>query len=168
MPLVHRIVKTFERSMANRLEYDDLVAIGTIALWRATVEYEPSRGTFMPFAWACIRRALLSEKQDSRRKKIIPPRKTQSVDVTDDGSEPLQLRARCEDADELLDRARANRQIRLAVVTLPVNLRAVIESRADGETLETIGERVGITREAVRLREKTAMRMIREKIGVGS
>ena len=125
-----------------------------LALIRAARLYDPARGPFGAYAGRCIWRRLLWERR--RAWRVVRPASLDLMTGREGGTlaavPPVA-------AEELMD-------LGPALARLEPWQRALIAHRFwDAETLEEIGRRDGLTREAVRLRLANTLKALRKALG---
>ena len=148
------------RQWTAGVAYADLEQEGRMALWRAIMSYDPSRGwAFSTYAWVAIERCIWRliarwERKTGPHLLLEPPN-------------PLAL------AEKRLDVSQRNHVLREIVQCLSPRLRLVIRAAygLDGEgarSLAAIGRELGISRERVRQLHNEALRQLRRPDRSGS
>ena len=142
--LVHMVVR---RQWLLTLEFEEALQAGRWGLWRAILVYDPEQGTtFGTYAYkAIMRHVWAAVKIERRRKRREVPIGVLVVTFYQAGSDPAWLREQQEIRESLLELVRR----------LPKRLRRVITAYyglngKEPETLQTIGEELGICTERVR------------------
>lgn len=189
--LVHWAIKRFGYAKLGRgaIDYDDLASAGHLGLIRAAELFRPELGAFSTYAvqWIrqCVRRELenmnstvrvpvyLQEKRRREQRKVLPVVRSLDAplrgadesdatlaDVTSDPDAPASdeiadARGGAARLAELMDRARLGPRDRL-----------VLRLRAQGVTLEEVGERLALSRERIRQLERDALTRLRRAAGV--
>jgi len=129
---------TVQRQWLGRLLYQDAVQEGRIALWRALVRYDASRGTLSSYAVVGIERAVWRAARRARR----------------GAAEQLEgeITGGAADMAGEIDRVTEQVQVETLVAALPPRLRDVISWRygldkAGGATFQEIGARLGVSKQ---------------------
>lgn len=155
-------------------DFDELYGEAVIALHRAAVRYDPTRGTIAqymrftaPRALGLVRRGLDAPVHQPHGVSV---RRADPV-VRDDGEVVPAVDLLVDEdpiADELADQRERVAVVLRAVERLPAAQRALVRARwltDDGEVpIEAAGRRMGLRREAARQLEKRALRALRETI----
>jgi RNA polymerase primary sigma factor len=142
--LVQRVV---QRQWLLTLPYEEALQAGRWGLWRAIMGYDPEQGTtFGTYAYKAIMRQIWAAvKIERRRKRREVPIGVLVVICYQAGTDPAWLREQQEIRESLLG----------LVKRLPKRLRRVITAcyglnGKDPETLQTIGDEIGVCAERVR------------------
>lgn len=154
--LVHFVV---QRQWLFTLPYEEAVQAGRRGLWRAILGYDPGWGrTFATYAYVAIMKyvwaAVKSEQQRLRREV---PLASLVVYFYQPAADPAGLR----------DQQEIRRSLRALVKRLPKRLRLVISAYyglqgATPQTLQAIGDQLGLTRERVRQLRNEALVWLRQ------
>jgi RNA polymerase sigma factor (sigma-70 family) len=154
--LVHFVV---QRQWLFTLPYEEAVQAGRRGLWRAILGYDPGRGSaFATYAYVAIMKyvwaAVKSEQQRLRREV---PLASLVVYFYQPAADPAGLR----------DQQEIRRSLRALVKRLPKRLRLVIRAYyglqgASPQTLQAIGDQLGLTRERVRQLRDEALVWLRQ------
>jgi len=154
--LVHFVV---QRQWLFTLPYEEAVQAGRRGLWRAILGYDPGRGrTFATYAYPAIMKyvwaAVKSEQQRLRREV---PLASLVVYFYQPAADPAGLR----------DQQEIRRSLRALVKRLPKRLRLVISAYyglqgPTPQTLQAIGDQLGLTRERVRQLRNEALVWLRQ------
>jgi RNA polymerase sigma factor (sigma-70 family) len=154
--LVHFVV---QRQWLLTLPYEEAVQAGRHGLWRAIMGYDPGRGrTFATYAYVAIMKyvwaAVKSEQQRLRREV---PLASLMVYFYQPAADPAGLR----------DQQEIRRSLRALVKRLPRRLGFVIRcyyglQGQERQTLQAIGEQLGLTRERVRQLREEALVWLRQ------
>lgn len=158
-------------------DIQDLVQEGRIAIGEADVRFDEARGfKFLTFARWYIEKRIRRFVQNHRDTIRIPvhlagkvriPTVSLDAPIGDDdhGSTVADLVGVCEDHAKGLADEETSDLLRRAMKRLPKPHQAVIKARFfDGLTLEEAGNRLGVTREAIRQREVKALTKLRRSI----
>jgi len=154
--LVYLVV---QRQGLLTLPYDEALQAGRRGLWRAILGYDPGRGkAFATYAYPAIMRAVWAAvKAERRRLRREVPLSSLVVYCYQTGLDPAERRERQEIAQSL----------RALVRRLPERLRLVIQAYYglegnDPQTLQTIGQQLGLTRERIRQLRNEALMWLRQ------
>ncbi|HZZ79836.1 MAG TPA: sigma-70 family RNA polymerase sigma factor [Gemmataceae bacterium] len=157
--LAYRVAWSWHRQGA-RLDVGDLIGAGMLGLVYAARTYRPDvigKGgtpvTFSTWATRCIINAIIGAEKAERRHASC------SLDVEDREIDPADGRDDFERAD-----ARLTAPELLGIVD--ERKAGILMARAEGFTLQEIADRDGVSRERIRVLEKTAIEMIRETVSV--
>lgn len=141
------------------LPYEEAVQAGRWGLWRAIMGYDPEQGTsFGTYAYkAIMRQVWAAVKMERRRKRREVPIGVLVVTCYQAGSDPAWLREQQEIRESLLE----------LVKRLPKRLRRVITAYyglngKEPQTLQTIGEELGMCGERVRQLRNEALVWLRQ------
>ena len=136
-----------QRQWLFTLPYEEALQAGRWGLWRAIMGYDPEQGTtFGTYAYKSIMRQVWAAvKMERRRKRREVPIGVLVVTCYQAGADPAWLREQQEIRESLLE----------LVKRLPQRLRNVITAYyglngEEPQTLQTIGEELGICTERVR------------------
>ena len=155
--LVRAVIR---RQWTGGVAYADLEQEGRLALWRAIMSYDPTRGwAFSTYAWVAIKRNIWQEVAQWEKKT--------GAHNLPEPPNPLTL------AEKRLDVSQRDNVLREMVQCLPPRLRLVIWAAygLDGEgarSLAAIGRELGISRERVRQLHNEALRQLRRPDRSGS
>jgi len=147
--LVHAVVR---RQRLGNLTYAEAVQAGRIGLWRAILNYDPSRGTtFSSYAWPAIARAI--QQEVARASPSLVPQTNLSIPQDD---EP----------EDFLHQAEVHVALHRLVDRLPPKLREVVVAYygLNGEpplSLRKLGHLFGLSHEAIRQRLLSALVWLR-------
>jgi len=154
--LVHFVV---QRQWLLTLPYEEAVQAGRHGLWRAILGYDPGRGrAFSTYAYPAIMKyvwAAVKSEQPRLRREV--PLASRVVYLYRTGDDPAGMREQQE----------IRRSLRDLVKRLPTRLRLVIcayyglQGPAP-QTLQAIGEQLGLTRERVRQLRNEALVWLRQ------
>jgi len=154
--LVYRVV---QRQWLLTLPYEDALQAGRWGLWRAIMSYDPEQGTtFGTYAYKSIMRQVWAAvKMERRRKRREVPMGVLVVICYQAGTDPAWLRRQQEIRESLLE----------LVKRLPKRLRRVITAYyglngKEPQTLQTIGEELGMCGERVRQLRNEALVWLRQ------
>jgi RNA polymerase sigma factor for flagellar operon FliA len=170
--MVNRYLK---RYFVGSMEREDLVSWGMIGLVQAARAWDPERGhSFSTLACRAIERALVRGVR--REWRPDEARATVSLDaaIFDEGSDGGEerfielLRAR-DDVEDRIVAFETGSAVRAAMAALPPEHREVIRRHYfNDEPVRDIARDLGLTRQAVYLREKMALRQLRAALGEGT
>lgn len=156
--LIHAVIR---REGSGLLTYEEALQAGRIGLWRAILNYDPTRGTaFSTYAWVAIgrhiRRAAAGTAGDSRYQLVPCPH----------GLAEPSSRGLAEDLDESVERALIHKALFTLLSQLPHRLHQVIVARygLDGHpprTLRQLGVELGLSHERIRQLQQDALAWLR-------
>lgn len=166
--MVNRYLK---RYFVGSMEREDIVSWGMIGLVQAARAYDPSRSaSFSTMACLAIERAII--RGVNREWRPDEARATMSLDAGmfeaagEGGDRFVDLVASDEDVEGRLLASETGLAVRQALAELPSEQRELIERHYFGdEPVRDIARDKGVTRQAIYLREKLALRRLREKLG---
>ena len=176
LPLVVNIAKRnhqIYRGYGSRVSMDALISAGNLGLMAAVSKFKVPRGLRMiTFAYRAIDWECRKEAIGSFRAMVGPKRQKEGYDktvaVNTAGLDSLE--DFCYE-DEFVDDVEYRDQLAYVMKSmgcLDERQQDVLLSRAKGETLESIGNRYGISKERVRQVERGALRDIRRAIGIAA
>jgi RNA polymerase sigma factor (sigma-70 family) len=154
--LVHLVVR---RQWLFILPYDEAVQAGRYGLWKAVLGYDPGRNkTFAAYAYPAIMREVwrVVKGERQRLEREVPQALLVAYFYQPD-DDPAQLR----------DQQEVAASLRALVKRLPPRLREVIEAYyglqgQEPQTLQSIGQPLGLTRERVRQLRNEALVWLRQ------
>ena len=170
-------VRAARRQRRSRIDYEDLVQEGLLALYVAALAYEPSKGSFGAYARVVVRRRVVRAAVEGRLPVKVDPDRWLAARAADarseiaavsenpvvvhpDGALVLDGIASPErDAEREADHAIAARHLR----ALPERERRIVEQRSQGRSLDAVGSELGLSRERTRQLERQALRTLRER-----
>jgi RNA polymerase sigma factor for flagellar operon FliA len=166
--MVNRHLK---RYFVGTMEREDLISWGMIGLVQAARAWDPSRsGSFSTMACLAIERAII--RGVNREWRPDEARATVSLDAglfddAGEGSERfVDLLRGDEDVEGQILASETGLTVREALAQLPEDQRELIERHyLRDEPVRDIAREMGVTRQAIYLREKLALRRLREKLG---
>lgn len=161
-PLVRKWARYYYPQLRDHYSLDDLIAEGTVAVWRSTSTWSPDVGaTFGQYARAGIKRALRSMVMRTARRRRLGP----MIVVNAEGEEALdEVAASTPSPDQNLADLATKKVVRTVLAKLPLMHRLVLRTRFfDGKTLDETGQLLGVTRERARQIESQALRSIRKR-----
>jgi RNA polymerase sigma factor (sigma-70 family) len=154
--LVHLVV---QRQWLLTLPYDEALQAGRRGLWRAILGYDPGRGkAFAAYAYPAIMREIwLAVKRERRRLAQEVPQSLLVAYFYQPGVDPAQLR----------DQQEVGSSLRALVKRLPPRLGVVIQAYyglhgQEPQTLQSIGQQLGLTCERVRQLRNEALVWLRQ------
>jgi RNA polymerase primary sigma factor len=196
LPMIRRMAR---RYAGRGITHDDLVNDGVLGLLRAVVDFDPGKGSFVPWARLWIRQSLQQAVAERSRPFRLPTNVLWDIHELKQARERLLATlGREPDDQELADAlgwaagrvaeiVRAERidydegamdlvacpladaeyervlerlaltQLRPLLLRLTEREREVLAARAEGESLRTIGRRLGVSGERVRKIEQQAI-----------
>lgn len=157
---------------ADASEHDDLIQEAMIALARAVVSYDPSKGALSTHSHYQMFSAVT--RHAHRRHIIYTPEHTWCVGGRDDARR-LAVAARSMQSRQLTPRmairsttpadeaaaAEQSEWLRREIESMDEQMRMVLTMRLDGATFQTIADDMGMQRERVSLIEKRAVGLLR-------
>ena len=156
--LIHAVIR---REGSGPLTYEEALQVGRIGLWRAILNYDPTRGAaFSTYAWVAIRRHIhraAARAAGDSRYQLTP--------YHHGLAEPSRGRL-AEDLDESVEQTLIREALFALLSQLPHRLRLVIVTRygLDGHpprTLRQIGAQLGLSHERIRQLEQDALAWLR-------
>ncbi|HEY3500727.1 MAG TPA: sigma-70 family RNA polymerase sigma factor [Polyangiaceae bacterium] len=161
-PLVRKYALRALPKCWGLVDLDDLVAMGTIALWSAIESYKPELGAFGPYVTRCVRHSMGACVTAARRRRRIPTWATNSLDDDNDPTAHL-LADRAPLPEHVVSLAETVRPVLKRVETLSSRERAIIRLRylKDDQTLRELGEGFGVSHERARQLETIALKKLR-------
>lgn len=164
--MVNRYLK---RYFVGSMEREDLVSWGMIGLVQAARAFDPTRSaSFSTMACLAIERAII--RGVNREWRPDEARATVSLDAgpfEEEGADRfVDFLAGDEDVESRIVASETGLAVRQALAELPEDQRELIERHyLQDEAVRDIAREMGVTRQAVYLREKLALRHLREKLG---
>jgi RNA polymerase sigma factor FliA len=167
--MVNRYLK---RYYVGSMEREDLISWGMIGLVQAARAWDPSRGTaFTTLACRAIERMIVRGVR--REWRPDEARATVSLDanLSDDHSEEVRERfvdllPADEDLEGQIVASETGLTVRQALEELAPEQRDLLHRHYfEDEPVREIAQNLGLTRQAVYLREKLALRQLRQKLG---
>jgi RNA polymerase sigma factor (sigma-70 family) len=146
---------------------DDVRAVAHAALHRAALAFDPARGAFEAYAARAIRNALNSlHQKEARHARQHLPEADLAVSASTEGSTAPSQRLPDEFQDVLGQvRSQESRRVLESVLaTLSARSRQILALVAEGHSYAEIGERFGISKQAVHKAATSAMDQIREQL----
>ncbi len=158
-----------------RLDYEDLMQEGRLALLRADEQYDPQRGVkFLTYATLAIQRAMSEHARHFAHPMKIPRLRggrrivvsciSFDAPLLDDGSRST-LADRLPEHEAEVGLSQMNDLMSLAeqaLLKLKPQQQAVLKARfLDGRKLHEVGKDYGVTRERIRQIESKALRLLR-------
>ncbi len=163
LPLVRHVAGQYARKLSWLHDYDDLVAMGQLAVWKCTIPYREDGGaSFKTYAYITLvhRYELLRRTGRAIKRKGL----VYSLDDTNEESgEPRHQHATDEQSQDAIFEQGEGRSLLQGVMgRLTQRQRYVIEQRfVEERTLEDIAGDWGVSRERVRQIEKIAVGKLR-------
>jgi RNA polymerase sigma factor for flagellar operon FliA len=164
--MVNRYLK---RYFVGTMEREDLISWGMIGLVQAARAWDPSRSrSFSTMACLAIERAII--RGVNREWRPDEARATVSLDAgpfEEEGSERfVDFLQGDENVEAQILASDTGMAVRQALAELPEDQRELIERHyLHDEAVRDIAREMGVTRQAIYLREKLALRHLREKLG---
>lgn len=168
LPLVRKMAGRFMSRLGRYYEYEDLVSIGQLALWKASGTYFTNQGaSFGTYSYHAVAHAFGGLIDRYRTRIRAGSRREESLSEFDDDETPdRQLSAPGFLADVLLEIEHDRQALQAALQTLSPRYRQVIAARfVEEQSLEEIATDLGVTRERVRQLELKALTKLRKSLG---
>lgn len=183
LPLVVSIAKKYA---LNSEELQDYVQVGSLQLLRVIQRFDPDLGfNLSTYATHSLRQIL--HRYRNARHLISMPDNAWSNESTREAAlkaqmvlsihEPIRLESdgdaillsqvmasEPDDHDALMDQRQVVDRVQAAIKMLPPRERDVVERRTNGEKLQEIGNRLGVSKERVRQIETKAHAILREHL----
>jgi RNA polymerase sporulation-specific sigma factor len=146
---------------------DDIRAVARAALHRAACAFDPARGTFEPFAAQAIRNALntLHQKEARHARQHVAEADLVGHAITEGSTSPSQ---RLPDvALDVVSQVRSDESRRVLeklLAELPARTRQILALIAQGHSYAEIGEKLGVSKQAVHKTAAAAMDHIRSQL----
>ncbi len=180
--LVHTVVNGYFDVGAGTVAFsrEDAMQSGNIGLLKAAAKYDPAKGAFSTYAMYWIRDSIQEALDNSSRTISIPrhvrraahakgfdyPREGTSLDdmsIVPDAEDTAEIAYSAPDQDSAACDNQVGRDIKSAMASLTANERFVLEQIYFKETTQkVVAARLGVTREWVRLLEKSALKKMKE------
>jgi RNA polymerase sigma factor (sigma-70 family) len=147
---------------------DDVRAVAHAALHRASLAFDPARGAFEPYAARAIRNALnsLHQKEARHARQVVPEADLALAAFTTTGSTAPSQRLPDEFQD-VLSQVRSQESRRVLenlLASLPVRTQQILALVAEGHSYAEIGERLGVSKQAVYKAAAAALGSLREQL----
>ena len=147
---------------------DDVRAVAHAALHRAALAFDPARGAFEAYAARAIRNALnsLHQKEARHARQIVPEADLALAAFTTTGSTAPSQRLPDEFQD-VLSQVRSQESRRVLenlLATLPARTQQILALVAEGHSYAEIGERLGVSKQAVHKAAAAALGSLREEL----
>jgi RNA polymerase sigma factor (sigma-70 family) len=147
---------------------DDVRAVAQTALLRAARAFDPARGAFEPYAAQAIRNALnsLHQKEARHARQIVPEADLALAAFTATGSTAPSQRLPDEFQD-VLSQVRSQESRRVLenlLASLPARTQQILALVAEGHSYAEIGERLGVSKQAVHKAAAAALGSLREQL----
>jgi RNA polymerase sigma factor (sigma-70 family) len=147
---------------------DDMRAVAHAALHRAALAFDPARGAFEAYAARAIRNALnsLHQKEARHARQHLPEADlAPAATTTEGGTAPSQRLP--DEFQDVLSQVRSQESRRVLenlLAALPERTRQILALVAEGHSYAEIGERLGISKQAVHKAATTAMVSLRDQL----
>ena len=146
---------------------DDVRAVAHAALHRAALAFDPARGVFEAYAARAIRNALNSlHQKEARHARQHLPEADLAVSATTEGSTSPSQRLPDEFQD-VLSQVRSQESRRVLenlLAALPARTRQILALVAEGHSYSEIGERLGVSKQAVHKAAAAALDNLRGQL----
>jgi len=180
LPLL--LLKRLHRPHASVDDANDLMQTGRLALYKAALKHDPARATFSTYAYVpawrdmCQQNRFLQGRMYSRNdtittkslkreadKRLIPVSQLPGHEFPGLHAGILE-RTTAEEEELPADREERVSKLReLLLSLLPERERTVIALRLDGQGLQEIGERLGVTKQRVGQIEQQALKRLQQR-----
>jgi DNA-directed RNA polymerase specialized sigma subunit len=156
LPFAMKLANKFARQYPFlRMEFESAAAYGVC---RAAKYYNPTRGSFMTLAHLAIQRTLFACLEMERKKSPTSFRQATTVDTNGEFLDPVELLAAPEQPDSLV----ITELVEIGISAIRGRLdREIFTRYAQGETFNTLGKEMGITRQRASQQAKQAARVAR-------
>jgi len=181
----NKVIKSFDRyilrvaSRFNQPEYlQDLIQIGRMAALDASTKYDSSKGTIIAYTTTYIKYQMMNFLTENVRTIRIPNNKVTQVSIptislntpiNDDGDTVEDLIPSI-DSDIYPEQNEALKSLYLALSQLKPQYQLIVRMYFDLDdnnkpmTLQAIGDKLGISKEAVRQQLEKAIKKLKEKM----
>jgi RNA polymerase sigma factor (sigma-70 family) len=162
-------VIAFDYANIPGIQLSDAVSEATAALLRACDGFDPSRGEFTPYAARAIRNALNSLYAKQLRMARLFPRSLDDppfgADALDESnSGPLDYPDSKQDVRKNIKRRETNSVLREILRTLSPREQLIIEHMRLGHSLAEIGDKLGVSKQAVHKVSSPALAKVRNAL----
>ncbi len=146
---------------------DDVRAVAHAALHRAALAFDPARGEFGPYAARAIRNALnsLHQKEARHAQRHLPEADLVVTDSTGGSTAPSQQLP--DEFQDVLSQVRSQESRRVLenlLASLPARTQQILALVAEGNSYAEIGERLGVSKQAVHKAAAAALGSLREQL----
>ena len=151
MGLVYSIAKDFYSNMpGERLDFDDLVSDGKIALIRALRGWNPEKGAFSTYATAVIKNDLIKTYQAQKEQSVEKAILDEPTDWEEEGGETGTSQVKDEDLASDMDTYLAKNDTAAALESALASIadpriRACLNGMKNGRSYRDIASELGIT-----------------------
>lgn len=135
-----------------RGERDDAVQAAVLRCWQCAAKHDPERGTEEAY-WAWLTRFEFTQHAMRKRNRRVGGVPLRSVHAVAEGEPVVAAAALAEEVAEL----------RSVMETIP-GAELWLMRLYNGETLQRVGEDLGMSRQAVHLRREVALRLLRDRM----
>ena len=147
---------------------DDVRAVAHAALHRAAMAFDPARGAFEVYAARAIRNALnsLHQKEVRHARQHLPEADLALASFTTTGSTApsQQLPDEFQDVLSQVRSQESRRVLENLLATLPARTQQILALVAAGHSYAEIGERLGVSKQAVHKAAAAALGSLREQL----
>ncbi len=146
---------------------EDVQSVAHAALHRATLAFDPARGEFGPYAARAIRNALnsLHQKEIRHAQQHLPEADLPISASTEASTAPSQRLP--DDFQDVLTQVRSQESrlvLENLLASLPPRTRQILALVAAGHSYSEIGERLGVSKQAVHKAAAAALNSLREQL----
>jgi len=166
LPLAEKIAGGYENIPG--VSIDDVRTVAQAALHRAARAFDPTRGAFEAYAARAIRNALnsLHQKEARHARQHLPEADLALAAFTTTGSTVPSQRLPDEFQD-VLSQVRSQESRRVLenlLASLPARTQQILALVAEGHSYAEIGERLGVSKQAVHKAAAAALDSLREQL----
>lgn len=165
LPLADKIAGGY--SNIPGMTADDVRAVAHAALHRAALAFDPARGAFEAYAARAIRNALnsLHQKEARHARQHLPEADLAGPASTEGSTAPSQRLP--DEFQDVLSQVRSQESRRVLenlLASLPVRTQQILALVAEGHSYAEIGERLGVSKQAVHKAAAAALDSLREQL----
>lgn len=165
--LAHIIARRFHATLSE-LDYEDVASEATRALVKAAETFDLKKAKFTTYAATVIENRLCDvyDKQQRYRKIFEPALDSPRAEANDATYEPLQDLLPTPEVDPARQahRNEMSRDITEMVKELEGKQKVVVEGIMNGESYQTIADRLGVSKQAVQQMAKRCFPSLKEKL----
>lgn len=165
LPLADKIAGGY--SNIPGMTADDVIAVAHAALHRAALAFDPARGAFEAYAARAIRNALnsLHQKEARHARQHLPEADLVASASTEGSTAPSQRLP--DEFQDVLSQVRSQdsrRVLENLLASLPARTQQILALVAEGHSYAEIGERLGVSKQAVHKAAAAALDRLREQL----
>lgn len=173
----HYLVKLVNNKRQPNHLKQDMLQVAKVGLALALESHDPSKGPFMNWLKIYVNKELFNFINDHSRTIRLPvsviydkerePLPTEFIKSLDepllDSNEPLYSIIAYEVEEDTNDELKS---FKTALLKLKPKYQKILTLRAEGKTVEEIGEVFGVSKQAISIQMETAINQIREILGI--